>query len=78
MLLVSTQALSPLEIIDLIVFDFESKVEPALVSVVMSEIFFLVTIAILAKGFIGYWTERTSKGDSIDCYYIFKKTLKNI
>lgn len=54
MLLVSTQALSPLEIIDLIVFDFESKVEPALVSVVMSEIFFLVTIAILAKGFIGY------------------------
>lgn len=52
MVLVSTPALRPLEIIDLIVFHLKSKTEPVLVSVVISEIIFFFTIAILAKGFI--------------------------
>ena len=52
MVLVSTPALRPLVIIDLIVFHLKSKTDPVLLSVVISEIIFFFTIPILAKGFI--------------------------
>ena len=52
MLLVSTWASCPWEIIDLIVFHLKSKAEQALVSLVTSKIILFLTVALLARGFI--------------------------
>ena len=52
MLSILARALHPLEVIDLIAFHLKNKVEPALKSVVTSEIILFWTIAILAKSFI--------------------------